>query len=348
MDFTSDNEAGVSQPILEAIVAANAGPAPAYGADCFSAAAADRLREVFETDLAVFLVATGTAANALALAALCPPWGAIFCHQSAHVMTDECSAPEMFTGGAKLIGVGGGAGKIAAEALTASLAAFPRGLVKQAQPAALSLSQSTECGTLYDCAEIAELAALAHGAGLSVHMDGARFANALVALDCSPAEMSWKAGVDVLSFGATKNGGLACEALVVFGAGKAETLPFQRKRSGHTVSKGRFLGAQMVAYLKDDHWLANARAANEQARRLAAGLARAPGVRMPWPTEANEVFAFLPRKKDAALRAAGVRYYGWTAREAGAAGAEEVFVRLVTSFSTTAAEVDAMIALACG
>jgi threonine aldolase len=348
MDFTSDNAAGVSQPILEAIVAANAGPAPAYGADCFSAAAADLLREVFETDLTVFLVATGTAANALALAALCPPWGAVFCHQSAHVMTDECSAPEMFTGGAKLIGVGGGAGKIAPKALAVSLAAFPRGLVKQAQPAALSLSQATECGTLYGCGEIAELSALAHGAGLGVHMDGARFANALVALECSPAEMSWKAGVDVLSFGATKNGGLACEALIVFGAGKAETLPFQRKRSGHTLSKGRFLGAQMVAYLKDDHWLANARAANAQARRLAAGLARAPGVRIPWPTEANEVFAFLPRKKDAALRAAGARYYEWTARETGGAGADEVFVRLVTSFSTTAAEVDAMTALACG
>ena len=284
MDFTSDNAAGVSQPVLEAIVAANSGPAPAYGADSLSAAAADRLRDVFETDLTVFLVATGTAANALALAALCPPWGAVFCHRSAHVMTDECGAPEMFTAGAKLIGVGGGAGKISAKALAASLAAFPRGLVKQAQPAALSLSQATECGTLYGCAEIAELTALAHGAGLSVHMDGARFANAVAALGCSAAEMSWKAGVDVLSFGATKNGALACEALVVFGAGKAEALPFQRKRSGHTLSKGRFLGAQMVAYLRDDHWLANARAANEQARRLAAGLAKAPGVRMPWPT----------------------------------------------------------------
>jgi threonine aldolase len=348
MDFTSDNAAGVSQAILDAIVAANAGSAPAYGADRHSALAADLLREVFERDLSVFLVATRTAANALALAALCPPWGAVFCHESAHVMADECGAPEMFTGGAKLIGVGGGAGKIAPDALAAAIAAFPRGLVKQAQPAVLSLSQATECGTIYSCAEIAELAALAHGAGLSVHMEGARFANALVALGCSPAQMSWKAGVDILSFGATKNGALACEALLVFGAGKAETLPFQRKRSGHTVSKGRFLGAQMVAYLKDDHWLANARAANEQARRLALGVAGAPGLRMPWPREVNEVFAFLPRKTDAALRAAGVRYYGWTGRESGDARADEVFVRLVASFSTTAAEVDKVIALARG
>ncbi|MGO9674581.1 MAG: threonine aldolase family protein [Methylocella sp.] len=348
MDFTSDNTAGVSQAILDAIVVANAGSAPAYGADPHSAAAADLLREVFEMDLTVFLVATGTAANALALAALCPPWGAAFCHESAHVMADECGAPEMFTGGAKLIGVGGGGGKIAADALAASLAGFPRGPVKQVQPAALSLSQATECGTLYSCAELAELSALAHAAGLGVHMDGARFANALVALECSPAEMSWKAGVDILSFGATKNGALACEALLVFSAGKAEALPFQRKRSGHTLSKGRFLGAQMVAYLKNDLWLANARAANEQARRLAAGLAEAPGVRMPWPRQANEVFAFLPRRTDAALRAAGVRYYVWTHPEFGAAGADEVFVRLVTSFSTTAAEVEKVIGLACG
>ena len=180
-------------------------------------------------------------------------------------------------------------------------------------------------------------------------MDGARFANALVAQGCSPAEMSWKAGVDILSFGATKNGALACEALVAFGAGKAEALPFQRKRSGHTVSKGRFLGAQMVAYLKNDHWLANARAANEQARRLADGLSGAPGVRMPWPREANEVFAFLPRKTDAALRAAGVAYHAWTCREPGVAAApDEVFVRLVTSFATTAAEVDTLTKIARG
>ncbi len=349
MDFTSDNTAAVSQPILDAIVAANAGPSPAYGADPYSAAAADLLCEVFETELSVYLVGTGTAANALALAALCPPWGAVFCHESAHVMVDECGAPEMFTGGAKLIGVSGGAGKIEPDALAATLAAFPSGLVKQVQPAALSLSQATECGTLYSCAEIGGLSALAHAAGLGVHMDGARFANALAELGCSPAEMSWKAGVDVLSFGATKNGALACEALLVFGAGKADALPFQRKRSGHTLSKGRFLGAQMVAYLRDDHWLANARAANEQARRLAAGLAKAPGVRLPWPRQANEVFAVLPRATDAALRKAGVSYHEWSSREFGVAvGAGETFVRLVASFSTTAAGVDELIKLAQG
>jgi threonine aldolase len=347
MDFTSDNTTGASEAIIEAIVAANADPASPYGADAHSAEAASLLRAVFETDVTVFLVATGTAANALALAALCPPWGAVFCHDAAHVMEDECGAPEMFTGGAKLIGVGGRAGKIAAADFAATLAAFPRGLVKQAQPSALSLSQATECGTLYGCAELAALSRLAHEAGLGVHMDGARFANALVALDCTPAEMSWKAGVDIVSFGATKNGALACEALLVFDAGKAETLPFQRKRGGHTLSKGRFLGAQMAAYLRQDHWLANARAANAQADRLAAGLSDAPGVRMPWPRQANEVFAFLPRRTEAALRAAGVRYSRWTCREPEeAARADEVFVRLVTSFQTASADVDTVIRLA--
>lgn len=349
MDFTSDNAAGVSQAIFNAMLAANEGATPAYGADPFSAKASALLSAIFETDVAVFLVATGTAANALALGALCPPWGAVFCHETAHVMEDECGAPEMFTAGAKLIDVKGRAGKIAPNDLLAMLKAFPRGLVKQVQPAALSLSQATECGTIYSCAELAELSAIAHEAGLGVHMDGARFANALTALDCTPAEMSWKAGIDVLAFGATKNGALACEAVLVFDPAKAQTLPFRRKRSGHTVSKGRFLAAQMVAYLEDGHWLANARAANEHAARLAEGLAKAPGVRMPWPRQANEVFAFLPKETGAALRAAGVRYYDWTMRGVGEQCAEdEVFVRLVTSFATSAADVEKLIGLVRG
>ncbi len=349
MDFTSDNAAGVSQAIIEAILAANAGPSPAYGADPFTARATALLREVFEADVSVFLVATGTAANALALGALCPPWGAVFCHETAHIMEDECGAPEMFTAGAKLVGVKGQGGKIAAADLRSTLAAFPRGPDKQVQPAALSLSQASECGTVYTCAELAELSQIAHEAGLGVHMDGARFANALVALNCTPAEMSWKAGIDILSFGATKNGALACEAVLVFDPARAQTLPFQRKRSGHTLSKGRFLGAQMTAYLENGHWLANARQANKHAVHLAAGLAGAPGVRTPWPRQANEVFAFLPKKTDAALRAAGVHYYDWTDRDYGETVApDEVFVRLVASFATSAQDVETLIGLVLG
>ncbi len=349
MDFTSDNTAGVSKSILEAVLAANEGSSPAYGDDPFCARAAALLSEIFETEIGVFLVATGTAANALALGALCPPWGAAFCHANAHVMEDECGAPEMFTAGAKLVGVGGRAGKVGTADLRAALAAFPRGPVKQVQPSALSLSQATECGTIYSCAELAALCGVAHEAGLGVHMDGARFANAVAALGCTPAQMSWEAGVDILSFGATKNGALCCEAVLVFDSAKARSLPFQRKRSGHTLPKGRFLGAQMVAYLQDGHWLANARIANEHAARLAEGLAQAPGVRMPWPRQANEVFAYLPRSTDAALRAAGVRYYDWSDREFGEMRAEDdVFVRFVTSFSTAAQDVERLIALAKG
>jgi threonine aldolase len=347
MNFTSDNTAGVSQIILAAIQAANEGAAPAYGEDPFSAKATELLSDVFEIEVAVFLVATGTAANALALGALCPPWGAIFCHKGSHIMEDECGAPEMFTAGAKLVGISGRAGKIAPKGLAETLSAFPRGALKQVQPSTLSISQGTECGTLYTCAEVGELSSLAHEAGVSVHMDGARFANAVVALNCTPAQVTWKAGVDVLSFGATKNGALACEAVVVFDPSKSHSLPFQRKRSGHTMSKGRFLGAQMIAYLEDGHWLDNASAANGHAIRLAQGLAQAPGVRLPWPRQINEVFAILPRKTHAALRAAGVHYYDWTSRDFGEKPLrdEEVFARLVTSFATSADDVERLINL---
>jgi threonine aldolase len=350
MDFASDNTAGASHTVLAAVAAANEGSAPAYGADSLTAKAAQLLEDVFERELACFLVTTGTAANALALGALSPPFGAIFCHAHAHVMEDECGAPEMFTGGAKLVGIAGHAGKIAPAGLKAVLAEFPRGVEKQVQPAALSLSQVTECGTIYTCKELAELTALAHDAGVMVHLDGARFANALVALQCTPAELSWKAGIDAVSFGATKNGALACEAVIFFDSQKAACLPFQRKRGGHTLSKGRFLGAQMNAYLEDGHWLDLAARANDHAQRLAAGLAKVQGVRMPWTCEANEVFAILPRTIAAALKSAGALYYPWRFRDFNARCTPpangEVFVRLVTSFETLPSEVDDFLTLA--
>ncbi|MGO8843856.1 MAG: threonine aldolase family protein [Methylocella sp.] len=350
MDFASDNTAGASQTILASVLATNEGAAPAYGQDSLTARAGRLLEDVFERKIASFLVNTGTAANALALGAISPPFGAIFCHMQAHVMEDECGAPEMFTGGAKLIGIAGRAGKIAPADFKSVLADFPRGLEKQVQPAALSLSQVTESGTIYTCMELAELTALAHDAGLMVHMDGARFANALVSLQCTPAEMSWKAGIDVLSFGATKNGALACEAVIFFDPLKAAGLPFQRKRSGHTLSKGRFLGAQMAAYLENGHWLDLAVRANDQARRLARGLTKIPGVRMPWPCEANEVFAILPGAIDAALKAGGALYYPWKFRDGShdcpPPAKDEVFVRLVTSYATLPSDVDGFLTLA--
>jgi threonine aldolase len=349
MDFASDNAAGASRPILEALLATNDDFCPAYGADRHTAEAERALSAVFEREVASFLVATGTGANALALGAISPPWGAIFCHEHAHIIDDECGAPEMFSGGAKLVGIPGAIGKITPAALTDALGRFPRGLVKQVQPAAFSLSQASECGTIYSCAEVAELAALARAAGVSVHMDGARFANSLVALGCTPAEMTWKAGVDVLSFGATKNGALACEAVVFFDRERAENFVFQRKRGGHTLSKGRFLGAQMCAYLSDGHWLDLARHANACAARLEEGLRHIPGVRLPWARQVNELFVILPKRADAALRAGGARYYDWGARslsEAQAPRSDEVFVRLISSFATRQADIDRFVAIA--
>ena len=343
MDFASDNSSGASDQVLSALVAANAGAAMPYGADPWTAAAEKAVQEVFERECSVFLVPTGTAANALALAALTPPHGAIFCHEEAHIANDECGAPEFYSAGAKLVGLTGAQGRISLDSLKGALARFPRGLVKQVQPSALSLTQATECGTLYSLEELDALCAAARGAGVRVHMDGARFANALARLGCTPARMSWGAGVDVLSFGATKNGTVCCEAVIFFDPALARDFAFRRKRGGHTLSKGRFLGAQMSAYLQGGHWLDLARHANAMADRLAQGLATCPGVRLPWPCEANEVFAILPRAADGALKAAGALYYHWGNRGLPtdrAPQADEVFVRLVPSFATKPQEVD--------
>ena len=351
LDFTSDNSSGAHPAILAAIVEANAGPAAAYGADEWTRRAELALSKIFEREVAVYLVATGTAANALALSAVTDPWGAILCHEFAHIAADECGAPEFFAAGAKLVGVPGRAGKITPAALGEALAIMPRGVVKQVQPQALSLSQATECGALYTPAEIASLAAIAHGAGMALHMDGARFANALVALALTPAEMSWKAGVDVLSFGATKNGALACEAVIFFDAERAKNFAYRRKRGGHTLSKGRLLGAQMEAYLQGGLWLDLARQANALAAELEAGLAALPGVRLPWKREINEVFAVVPRPMHERMAAAGARYHPWTPRalESGERpAADEVFVRLIPSFATPPEAVSALLAAARG
>lgn len=348
MDFASDNAVGASPEILRAVIAANEGAAPAYGADDWTKRAGAMLSEVFERDVAAFLVSTGTASNALALGALSPPWGAVFCHEDAHVIDDECGAPEMYTGGAKLVGVPGETGRVTPDELARTLARYPRGLVKQTQPAALSLSQANECGGRYAPAGIAELAAIARRAGIGVHMDGARFANALVAEGCAPADITWRAGVDVLSLGATKNGAFACEAVIFFDRARAAEFEFRRKRGGHTLSKGRFLGAQMCAWLEGGHWLDLARRANAAAGQLGAGLPGA-GARLAWPIGANEVFAVISRAADAALKAAGARYHDWGVRglPSGERLAEgEILVRLVCSWATRAEDIARFLAVA--
>ena len=348
MNFASDNGAGVAPQIISAIGAAALANAPAYGADAWTQRARDALSAAFERDVAAFLVSTGTAANALALGALTRPWSGIFCHEEAHIHDDECGAPELFSGGAKLVGIAGEEGKVTPGALRDTLARFPIGLAKSVQSGALSLSQATEAGAVYKPDEIAALSAVAREAGCAVHMDGARFANAVAHLGCSPADMTWRAGVDVLSLGATKDGALACEAVIFFDPARAADFEFQRKRGGHTVSKGRFLGAQMGAWLKDDLWLDLARRANASARRLADGLAACASVRIVWPVEVNEVFVTLPRSMLAPLKAAEACFYEWSSRAA-ATDAQprdgEAFIRLVCSFETSEEEIDRFVGI---
>ena len=349
MHFASDNTAGASARILDAIVAANRDVLSSYGTDPHTRRAEALLRDTFGCDLAAVLVTTGTAANSLALAALVPPSSVVFCHEGAHIIEEECAGPEFFIGSGKLVGVAGANGKIDPAAFAAKLKRFPRGVVRQAQPSCLSLSQVTESGTLYTLDEVRTLANMAHAAGLTVHMDGARFGNAVAALGCSPAALTHEAGVDALSFGATKNGALACEAVLIFDKGRAATLPFLQKRGGHVLSKGRLLGSQMAAYLEGGHWLELARRANARAGRLAAGLAEVPGVRLPWATQANEVFPILPQGLAERLKSAGAVFYDWEQAYLTTdqlPGPDEAFVRLICSHATTEDEVESLLRIA--
>lgn len=332
MQFASDNTSGVAPEILAAIADASTGYAPAYGDDDLTGGLDAQFGDLFEHEVRVFPVISGTAANSLALSVLTPPWGLVLCHESAHVAVDEAGAPEFFSSGARLVGLGGGSGKIDLAALTAAASRGGHG-VHSSPPSALTLTQATEAGAVYTPDEVAERASLAHGNGLGVHMDGARFANAVAALGCSPADVTWRAGVDVLSFGATKNGAAAAEAVVFFDLERVGDFERHRKRSGHLVSKMRFVSAQLRAYLTDDLWLRNARLANAMAARLATGLAPLDGVELLVPTDANEVFAIMPPSLVASLHEAGARFY---VEHVGGVAA----VRLVTSFNTTEAEVD--------
>lgn len=335
MKFSSDTAAPAHPTILEAMVAAAKGPAQSYGADAWTEAARDALCEVFETDLDVWLVSSGTAANALALSVLCPPHGAIACHAEAHIERDERGAPEFFTGGGRLSLLPGAHARIDLTALRSRLAANDPSFVHETPLHVLSLSNLTESGAAYRPFEIKERAALAHEAGLAVHLDGARLANALVSTGATPAEMTWRAGVNVLSFGATKNGGVGCEAIVLFGAARQrlQELKIRAKRAGHMPPKMRFLGAQMSAYLKDGLWLELARRANTSAARLAAVLTKA-GIELAHPVDGNEVFATLPPGLAPRLTAAGVSFHPWP----------DGSHRFVCSWATEPSEIEAFAA----
>lgn len=332
--FHSDNTAGASPAIAQAMIDACNGLELPYGGDQYSHTVEQQLCDIFETKVSVFLVPTGTAANCLSLACMTPPWGAVLCHPESHVNNDECGAPEFFTSGAKLISVSGDNSKIDPQAL-AQQAQIKRGDVHSVQASCVSISQATESGSIYSLTEIKAISAVCEAHNLALHMDGARFANALVSLACTPAEMTWKAGVKALSFGATKNGALGVDAIVLFDQSLAQELAFRRKRSGHLISKMRLFSAQMQAYLSDDLWLHNAQHANAMASRLQQGLSDISGVSMLGKTESNILFCKLPDDYIQGLLDLGFGFYHdrWG----------KGIIRLVTSFAHQAEQIDCFI-----
>jgi threonine aldolase len=334
----SDNQAGAHPKVLDAMVSASSGLVSAYGEDRLTEGLTRRFSEIFEIECEVFLVATGTAANSLILSAMCPPWGAVLCHEGAHIINDENTAPEFFTGGARQIGVPGELGKPCHDAIWAQVELAQLHGVHNVKPTAISLTNATEQGTVLKPAEVADYGELAKELNLGLHMDGARFSNAVVGSGASPADLTWRSGVDVLTFGATKNGAIAAEAVVFFNDRFSEDFAYRRKRAGHLWSKHRFLAAQFDAFLADDLWLDNARHANALAARLANGLSQLPGVTLPWPTEANEVFPVLPEAMNQALEAAGFVYYPWPMVPG--------MKRFVTSFVTDPEDIDRLLAVA--
>lgn len=332
-DFRSDNTGRAAPEILDALIAANTGTALGYGADEWTTRLQQRYSELFETAVRVFPVATGTAANALSLAALGPSWGLVYCSELAHINTSEANAAGFFGGGLKLAPVPGAFGRVDAEALAKLLAAILPGQIHRGVPVAVNLTQATDLGGVYSLDEVRAVAEVAKGRGLKVHMDGARFANAVARLGCSAADLTWRSGVDILSFGSTKNGGALCDAIVVFNPEIVDALAVQLRRAGQVWSKMRFASAQLIAYVENGLWLRMAQASNAVAARIAAGLAAIPGARLIAPVEANELFVETDPETLDALAAEGILFY----RRSPTLG------RFVCRFDATDAEADALV-----
>jgi threonine aldolase len=328
--FLSDNTASACPEIMAALQAVNHGRAAAYGDDEWTQRLDAVFSEYFGTPVRAFAVISGTAANALSLATLAPPYGAIFAHEESHIAVDECGAPGFFSGGAQLMLLPGEHGKVSVEPLQAALARL-RGDVHNVQPAALSLVQATDLGAAYRPQDLRVLSEFAHQRGMKVHMDGARFANVVAFLNCHPGDITWRAGIDVLSFGATKNGALAAEAVVFFDPSLVRDFELRRKRAGHLLSKSRYVAAQLLAYIESGVWMRNA----EKTNRLAQDIARAAGAMLLHPVEANQVFLGLGVKRRQGLRAAGFEFYDWGPESDGAA-------RLVVSWDQPEEEVKAL------
>ena len=345
MIFASDNWAGAADEIAESLQRHSGGFSPAYGESDLDKDLERRFNDLFEKEVAVFFVGTGTAANSLALTAVNRPGGFVLCHREAHLIEDECGAPEFFTCGARLAPIDGPLGKIDPNELRRGLERFDPTFVHHGQPMAVSVTQATEVGTVYSGDELSVIAEHAHAYGLPLHMDGARFANAMVRKGMTPAEMTWKSGVDVLSFGGTKNGCWCAEALVFFDPDMAKQLPFIRKRAAQLFSKTRFIAAQFHAYLDDDLWIRLATHANSMADLLAERLQRAQGVSIAWPCESNELFVTMPKELASGLEKQGARFYPWPvpAEFASKLSDGEGLFRLVTSFATTTEQIDQFI-----
>ena len=328
--FASDNVAGACPEVLDAIIKANDGDSTPYGNDQISTELQDKFSEIFEKEVIVFPTASGTAANALALATMTPSFGNVYCHKLSHINTDECGAPEFYTGGGKLVTLNGVKGKITAEELDQAISG--KGIVHHTQPSSVSITQVCETGEVYQLDEIKKISEVTHKHNLNIHMDGARFANALVSLNATPAEMTWKSGIDVLSFGATKNGCIAAEAIIFFKKDLVGNVAFLMKRAGHLLSKMRFVSAQLDAYISNDVWLRNAKHANKMGKKLSDGLKDHSDINLAYPTEANEVFATFPRNKIDHLNSEGyqINEDEWDGKA----------VRLVAAWNTQDADVD--------
>lgn len=346
MNFASDNAYAAHPAVLSALSDANSGAVMGYGADQVTARAEDAIRDVLEApDAVVRFVATGTAANALVCAQLAPSFGRIYCHDDAHIHTSECSAPEFFSHGAKLITLAGEGGKMSADTLSHAVNVGAGVGLNGGRNALVSITNATEWGTVYDAAEVVRLADVAHGAGLPLHMDGARFANAVATLGCSAADVTWRAGVDALCFGGTKNGAMGAEAMVFFNPAQAEGFDFRRKQAGHVLSKSRYLAAQMLALASDDLWLDLAGRSNAKAHLLGQAVMQGGG-NLLQPVQSNAVFAAISKATHERAQAAGAIYYLWPDKSA--EGLDPVSIRLVCAWDTPDADVEALASILRG
>lgn len=349
MIFASDNWAGAHPLIAQRLMDAAASHAEPYGESAVDRRVEEKMSELFEREVSVFFVATGTAANSLALASVAKTASLIFCHPEAHIIHHEGGAVEFMTGGGKLVPVGGNGiqGKLDSARLEKAVARYPSGDVHVGQKVALNLSQATEAGTIYSVEEVKRLSAIAHQAGMKVHMDGARFSNAVAALGVTPAEITWKAGVDILSFGGTKNGCWCAEALVFFNREDAENLPRLRKRAANLFSKSSFIAHQFDVWLEGGLWLDLARHANAMAGKLVEAIGNSKSTRLAWETGSNQLFVIMTDEKAAELRDAGARFYDWETPEGFEDNVRpgEQIRRLITSFATQPADIDRIAAL---